>query len=49
MGILLDRLGGESVLNWGLGFAHLAVIMLVGPAAFAILKPRDISGDRPAR
>ncbi len=48
MGVLLDWLGGESVLNWGLGFAHLAVVMLIGPAAFAILKPRDISGDRPA-
>lgn len=49
MGVLLDWLGGESVLNWGLGFAHLAVVMLVGPAAFAILKPRDLPGDRPAR
>ncbi len=49
MGVLLDWLGGESVINWGLGFAHLAVIMLIGPAAFAILKPRDISGDRTVR
>ncbi len=49
MGVLLDWLGGESVLNWGLSFAHLAVIMLIGPAAFAILKPRTLSGDRPAR
>ncbi len=49
MGVLLDWLGGESVRNWGLGFAHLAVIMLVGPLAFAILKPRDLSGDRPRR
>jgi MFS family permease len=49
MGLLLDWLGGESVLNWGLGFAHLAVIMLVGPAAFALLRPRDLPGDRPPR
>ncbi|MDH3412086.1 MAG: hypothetical protein OEM98_06315, partial [Gammaproteobacteria bacterium] len=49
MGVLLDWLGGESVLNWGLGFAHLAVLMLIGPVAFLILKPRDLSGDRPAR
>ncbi len=49
MGVLLDWLGGESVLNWGLGFGHLAVVMLIGPAAFLVLKPRDLSGDRPAR
>ncbi len=49
MGVLLDWLGGESVLNWGLGFAHLAVIMLIGPAAFLILRPRNLSGDRPGR
>lgn len=49
MGVLLDWLGGESVNNWGLGFAHLAVIMLIGPAAFALLKPRDLPGDRPPR
>ncbi|HSS63124.1 MAG TPA: MFS transporter [Gammaproteobacteria bacterium] len=48
MGMLLDWLGGESVLNWGLSFAHLALVMLIGPAAFAVLKPRSLSGDRPA-
>lgn len=49
MGVILDVLGGESVLNWGIGFAHLAVIMLAGPAAFAIFRPADLSGDRPSR
>jgi MFS family permease len=49
MGLILDALGGESVLNWGIGFAHLAVIMIIGPAALKLLKPRDLSGDRPSR
>ena len=49
MGVILDALGGESVTNWGLGFAHLAVIMLAGPAAFAILRPKDLPGDHPSR
>jgi len=46
MGLLLDFLGGETVRNWGVGFAHLAVIMLVGPLALAILKPKDLAGDK---
>lgn len=46
LGVLLDRLGGETVWNWGLAFAHLAVIMLVGPLALAILKPQELAGDR---
>lgn len=49
MGLTLDALGGESVLNWGLGFAHIAVIMLVGPTALLLLRPRDLEGDRPMR
>ncbi|HEY5700700.1 MAG TPA: MFS transporter [Gammaproteobacteria bacterium] len=49
MGVILDALGGESVMNWGIGFAHLAVIMLIGLAAFALLKPKDLAGDRPSR
>lgn len=49
MGLILDALGGESVLNWGIGFAHLAVIMIIGPAALKLLRPRDLSGDRPSR
>ena len=46
LGVLLDALGGESVLNWGLAFAHVAVVMLVGPAALALLRPKDLPGDR---
>jgi len=49
MGLLLDALGGESVSNWGIGFAHLAIIMIIGPVALNALKPRDLAGDRPSR
>ncbi|MEM7408416.1 MAG: MFS transporter [Pseudomonadota bacterium] len=31
MGLVLHALGGESVRNWGIGFAHVAVLMLLGP------------------
>jgi MFS family permease len=46
LGALLDFLGGETVRNWGLAFGHLAVIMMIGPLALAILKPKDLAGDR---
>jgi MFS family permease len=46
LGVLLDTLGGETVLNWGIAFAHLALIMIAGPAALRILKPKDLPGDR---
>ena len=46
MGVLLDGLGGESVRNWGLGFAHVTVVMAIGPLALWLLKPRDLEGDR---
>lgn len=49
MGLILDALGGESVLSWGLAFAHLAVIMILGPVALKLLRPRDLHGDRPSR
>ena len=47
MGLILHVLGGESVLNWGIGFGHIAIVLLVGPLAIRILKPRDLPGDRP--
>ena len=46
MGLILDSLGGESALNWGIGFAHLAVVMIIGPIALKLLKPEDLKGDR---
>ncbi len=46
MGLILHVLGGESVLNWGIGFGHIAIVLLVGPLAIRALKPRDLPGDR---
>jgi hypothetical protein len=39
-------MGGASVTAWGFAFMHLTLILLVGPVAFMILKPRDLEGDR---
>ena len=49
LGAILDLAGGESVLGWGLGFAHLAVVLLVGPLALAVLKPASLAGDAARR
>ena len=46
LGVLLDVLGGETVLNWGIAFAHLALVMIAGPMALRILKPKNLPGDR---
>ncbi len=48
LGVLLDLLGGETVMNWGLAFGHIAVLMMIGPLAIAILKPRALPGDKDA-
>jgi hypothetical protein len=37
-----------SPLGWGLSFAVIAVLMAMALVAFAILRPRDLEGDRPA-
>ena len=47
MGLILHVLGGESVLNWGIAFGHIAIVLLVGPLAIRALKPRELPGDRP--
>ena len=43
MGVLLDALGGETVANWGIGFLHLAVVMVVGPWSLLAFRPRSDS------
>lgn len=49
LGIVLDAAGGKSHFAWGLAFAHVAVIMMIGVLAMIILKPRDLVGDRDAQ
>lgn len=47
LGVLLDTLGGESVVNWGIAFSHIAVVMMIGPIAIRMLKPKNLPGDKP--
>ena len=46
-GLVLDLVGGESVAGWGIAFGYLAAILLVGPAALFVWRPKDLPGDRP--
>ena len=49
LGGILDIMGGESVLAWGVAFAHIALVMALGPLALFFLKPADLAGDRAIR
>jgi MFS family permease len=46
LGFVLDLAGGMSPVGWGLAFAHVAVVVLLGEVAFLRLGPRDLAGDR---
>ncbi len=46
VGLVLDWAAGMSRLGWGLAFASIAAMMLAGRIAFALLRPRDLDGDR---
>jgi predicted MFS family arabinose efflux permease len=46
IGWILDRAGGMSSVGWGLAFAHVAIVVLIGQAAFVALRPRGLVGDR---
>ncbi len=46
VGWTLDLAGGMSPLAWGLAFLLVGVLMLVALAAFLLLKPADLAGDR---
>ena len=48
LGVALDALGGETVLNWGIAFGHVAVVVMIGTLALAILKPEGLAGDKDA-
>ena len=45
-GLVLDLVGGDTVAGWGTAFGCLAAILLVGPAAILIWRPKDLPGDR---
>ena len=46
VGIILDALGGMSRAAWGAAFLAVAALMLLALAAFALLRPRELPGDR---
>lgn len=46
VGWTLDLAGGASPLAWGIAFAVIALVMLVGLAIFTALKPRGLEGER---
>jgi MFS family permease len=49
LGLILDAAGGASALGWGLAFGHVAVALMLGPLAMALLKPAGLAGDSDAR
>jgi MFS family permease len=47
LGAMLDLVGGDRVLGWGMAFGHVTVALLLGVVAFVRLRPADLAGDRP--
>ena len=48
IGYTLDLAGGMSRFAWGVSFGLVAVLMLLALAAFRLMRPRELSGDRGA-
>lgn len=46
VGWTLDLAGGMSPLAWGLAFLVVAVFMAAALAAFVVIRPRELDGDR---
>lgn len=46
VGWTLDLAGGMSPVAWGLAFLVVAVLMLLALAAFLVIRPRELEGDR---
>jgi MFS family permease len=46
IGVILDLAGGMSRAAWGAAFLAVAVLMLIALAAFWLLRPRELAGDR---
>lgn len=49
MGLILDLAGGMSRAAWGAAFLAVAVLMLLALAAFWLIRPRELAGDRGER
>ena len=48
-GVILDLVGGQSFAGWAVAFAHVVVILMIGPWAIMQFKPKDLPGDKPWR
>lgn len=48
IGYVLDLAGGMSRMAWGLAFLLVAALMLLALAAFRLMRPRELAGDRGA-
>ncbi len=46
IGVILDLAGGMSRAAWGAAFLAVAVLMLLALAAFWLIRPRELAGDR---
>ena len=46
VGWTLDLAGGMSPMAWGLAFLVVAALMLLALAAFLLMRPRELEGDR---
>ena len=46
IGVILDLGGGMSRAAWGAAFLAVAVLMLLALAAFWLIRPRELAGDR---
>lgn len=46
VGWVLDLSGGMSQVGWGLSFLAVAMLMALGLAAFWVIRPRELEGDR---
>ena len=52
IGYTLDLVGGftrDARIAWGVSFGLIAVLMLLALAAFRLMRPRELAGDRRAR
>jgi predicted MFS family arabinose efflux permease len=49
IGVILDLAGGMSRAAWGVAFLAVAALMLLALAAFWLLRPRELPGDRGER
>jgi predicted MFS family arabinose efflux permease len=49
VGWVLDLSGGMSQMGWGIAFLAVALLMALALAAFWLIRPRELAGDRSTR